>query len=306
MPIGRCRLCHAESDLQLSHIVPGFIFRWVRETSANGYLRFGENPNRRVQDGLKRHWLCARCEGVLSRSETAFAEGVFYPYLNGTFSLPYEKWLLQFCVSVSWRILQLYREESHDMEEKYSPEMLQKIAHAEEAWRMFLLDRREHPGPFIQHILPLEGIHTILHPSPELSPNLNRYLMRSIQVDLCRSDMSNFVYCKLPRFIIVGVIDEKRPNQWRGARVRLRRGVIEPRSFYLPGEFFEYLNSKARHETELLGSISTRQRERIEQSFRENAKRFVGTDAFFAMQNDIAMFGDDAFTQSDPESGPSS
>lgn len=82
--------------------------------------------------------------------------------------------------------------------------------------------------------------------------------------------------------------------------------MIEPRKYYLPEKFFEYINSKARGETEILNSISTRQRARIDQSFRENAERFVGTDAFLAMQNDIEMFGDDAFTQSEPDRDPSS
>lgn len=80
MPEGRCQLCGSESILQLSHILPAFVFRWMRETSGNGHLRFGEAPNLRVQDGLKRHWLCASCESLFARSETAFADQLFHPY----------------------------------------------------------------------------------------------------------------------------------------------------------------------------------------------------------------------------------
>lgn len=306
MPAGRCRLCHTEGDLQLSHILPAFLFRWVRETSANGYLRFGDNPNHRVQDGPKRHWLCVQCEGVFSRSETAFAEGLFYPYLNGDSPILYKKWLLPFCVSVSWRVLTFYKEESQDTKRNYSPEVLRRITEAETAWRMFLLGQTEHPGRFIQHLIPFDAIAAISNPGLDLSPNMNRYLMRTIQMDLCRSDRSNFVYCKLPRFVIIGLIHEERPNHWQGTKVRLKRGLIEPRRYRLPWAFFEYVNSKAKREIELLRSISSRQREKIEQSFSENAERFVGTDAFLAMQSDIQMFGDDAFFWSEPDADFSS
>jgi hypothetical protein len=303
MPVGRCRLCHVDGELQQSHILPAFLFRWVRETSANGYLRFGATPNLRVQDGLKRHWLCAGCEGVFSRSETAFAEKLFYPYVNGNYTILYEEWLLRFCVSVSWRVLTFYKEETQ-FAKNHGPEALQRIAEAESTWRMFLLDKREHPGRFHQYILPFEAIGSISNPSMDLSSNLNRYLMRTIDTDLCRSQTSNFVYCKLPRFAILGVIHEERQNQWQGTKVRLKRGLIEPQRYTLPAVFFEYLNGKSRREVELLRSISPRQHERIEQSFRDNAERFVGTDAFLAMQYDIDMFGDDAFTWRDAGSDP--
>jgi hypothetical protein len=50
------------NELQESHILPSFVYRWMKETSATGYLRFGQQPNLRVQDGVKRHLLCANCE----------------------------------------------------------------------------------------------------------------------------------------------------------------------------------------------------------------------------------------------------
>ncbi len=303
MSKSHCRLCNADKELQLSHIVPAFIFRWVRQTSANGHLRFGMNPNLRVQDGLKRHWLCAGCEGILSRIETSFAENLFYPYLKGTYSIQYEEWLLRFCVSVSWRVLTFYKEETQ-LDKYYGHEALQRIVKADTAWKMFLLGKSEHPGRFHQHLIPLDAIESISNAKSDLSPNLNRYLMRTVDMDLCRSQITNFVYCKIPRFVILGSIHEEHPNQWQGTKVRLKNGLIQPQRYTMPRAFFEYLNGKARREIELSSSISPRQRERIEQSFRANAENFVGSDAFTAMQNDIEMFGDDAFTWHEEENDP--
>jgi len=79
MPISLCRLCRATKELQESHILPGFVFRWKKETSATGYLRFGQQPNLRVQDGVKLHLLCRECERRFNNWETEFANRIFTP-----------------------------------------------------------------------------------------------------------------------------------------------------------------------------------------------------------------------------------
>ena len=45
-------------------------------------LRFGDNPNKPVQDGFKQKLLCSECEGRFSKFETYFANNFFYPYIN--------------------------------------------------------------------------------------------------------------------------------------------------------------------------------------------------------------------------------
>ncbi|MDQ6987940.1 MAG: hypothetical protein Q9M25_09070, partial [Mariprofundaceae bacterium] len=60
---GTCRLCGQEQDLQKSHVIPSFVYKWLKETSGTGFFRFGMEPNKRVQDGHKFYWLCKECEG---------------------------------------------------------------------------------------------------------------------------------------------------------------------------------------------------------------------------------------------------
>lgn len=171
MPKGQCRLCGVESALQLSHILPAFVTRWLRESSGTGKIRLGTSPNRRVQDGPRRHWLCTSCESRLSRSETSFAEKLFYPYVNGGSShFVYGEWLLHFCVSISWRVLQHYKDES--ALNNYEPDVIACIAEAERTWKAFLLDQLPHPGRFPQHLFPLGGIEAIQSQSESLSPNI--------------------------------------------------------------------------------------------------------------------------------------
>ena len=299
MPDGQCRLCDAESNLQLSHVLPAFVFRWLRESSGSGHIRLGMLPNRRVQDGLKRYWLCTSCEGLLSRSETAFATNLFYPYTSGESSqFVYGEWLLRFCVSVSWRVLQFYKEETSL--KNYEPNAATRIAEAERTWKAFLVGQLPHPGPFQQHLIPLDAIEEISSRPDYLTPNINRYnryLMRTIDMDLNRGRTTNFVYSKLGRFAILGFVREDHPSRWQGENVHVQTGRIEPRKYTMPKEFFEYINSQVQREVELRSGISPRQVEKIDQAFRANRDNFIGSDAFVAMEHDIRMFGDAAFTQ---------
>jgi len=48
-----CDLCNNNYDLQDSHIIPGFLLNWLIKTSATGFIRSTEQPNRRIQDGWK-------------------------------------------------------------------------------------------------------------------------------------------------------------------------------------------------------------------------------------------------------------
>jgi hypothetical protein len=293
MPSGLCRLCERQSELQLSHVLPAFAYRWLRESSGNGHLRNSQEPNKRAQDGLKFYWLCAECEELFSRNETAFAGRLFHPYLKASRQIfPYSSWLIQFCTSVSWRVLRFYRDEVHL--QTWEPEALASVDSAEAIWRDVLLGKRSNPGAFQQHMLPLDQISKA---SGEFSPNINRYLMRAVQLDICRGSNSIFTYAKLGRFIILGFIHEPKLTRWKGTKVHATHGYVEPRKFVVPAALADYLNEKARKMHDALASMSDRQAERVETAFRENIERFAGSDAFLAMQADVEMFGNEAFSK---------
>src|ERR1700733_10651325 len=105
---GICRLCHIRAELQGSHIIPAFVFRWRKDTAPTPYMRASDNPNRRVQDGPTEFWMCSNCEQKLGDWERKFSCTVFRSLTeNGTCRVQYGDWLLKFCVSISWRILLL-------------------------------------------------------------------------------------------------------------------------------------------------------------------------------------------------------
>lgn len=294
MPSGNCHLCGKEAELQNSHVLPAFVFRWLRETSGTGFIRSNAAPNRRVQDGLKRYWLCSACEQNFGRNEKSFADWLFYPFLqfpDGDHR--YAQWMMRFCVSVSWRVLHYFDTESEP--DEWSEDQRQQIRRAELAWREYLLGERPRPGEFAQHFIPVDRVG---HATFELESNINRYLMRAVDLDLLRGESSILTYAKLGRFVIIGAIRDPNAARWKGTKVHPSQGAIRPRNFSVPESLFEYFNYKANHIRMTLESISPAQRQKMDRAFRENIERYRNSDAFKALHADVEMFGNDAFSSS--------
>ncbi len=303
MPLGRCLLCDTHGELQHSHVVPAFAYRWLRESSGTGHIRTNQEPNRRTQDGPKHYWLCASCEERFSRSETAFTGRLFHPYLeNSGRVFPYSEWLCYFCGSVSWRVLRHFlQDQPLDEWKNCSPEEREHVLQAELAWREFLLGKRQNPGRHQQHMLP---VNQVSESRGDFSPNLNRYLMRAVHMDVCMSGRSSFTYAKLGRFLILGFIDEPNPTRWKGTKVHARQGLLQPRNYEVPAALGHYINEKATQIREAMSTISGRQKAKIDSTLRANVERLVSSDAFSALQADVELFGDAACARNEsPEKG---
>ena len=298
MPGGVCKLCGSAADLQLSHILPAFAYRWLRDSSGTGHIRVSQDPNRRVQDGLKLHWLCVDCEQRFSRAEDNFSSRLFHPYLKhsgGVFA--YSEWLPYFCTSLSWRVLCYFRDvtglSGWDAEESRQADQ------AEIVWRSYLLGESKRLRSHFQHLLPLDRI---TEATGDLATNLNRYLMRAVHMDIIRGPQANFTYSKLGRFVVIGQIAEPHPSPWKGTKVQAAHGCIEPRNYQLPGQMRAYWNQKAGEMRQKMAGLSPRQKQKIDDAFRANVDRFVGSDSMQALLADIEIHGDDAFSPVGPAS----
>ncbi|SDX41543.1 hypothetical protein [Paenibacillus sp. PDC88] len=92
----KCALCENESDLMQSHIIPKFVFRYLKKASFTGRLRNVSTPNNPLQDGDKMSLLCAQCESLFNANETQFANQVFFSFKKDGFNgLSYDVWLHQ-------------------------------------------------------------------------------------------------------------------------------------------------------------------------------------------------------------------
>lgn len=208
-----CRLCNEHRPLQHSHILPAFVFKWLKK---DGFIRHAESINQRAQDGAKAYWLCSSCEALFNGWETRFANEIFHPTNEqGLSTLRYGEWLLKFCASISWRSLLYIRERSSLTE--YSQEEIDSVSDAQKTWAEFLRGERDHPGTFEQHLVPFGPIKT--NTSIKFPPNINRHLLRNVEIDLARGASTIFVFSKLGRLAVLGFVRLENPIVGSAARL---------------------------------------------------------------------------------------
>lgn len=290
--IDRCRLCNQERELQESHIIPSFVYNWLKETSVTGHLRFGETVNKRVQDGIKSYLLCWDCEQLFAKFENTFSKEVFIPLHRDVPINPYGKWMLKFCASVCWRVL-IYSKECQAL--NHFPEDLSSSADsALLIWQDLLLDKRPHPDTCEFHILPFRGFIED-RTDPNLPSNFNRYMARSTDIDVACSKTQAFVYAKMARIILIGFIEMHHRERWRDTKIHVNRGILEKKHYKIPSSFGDFLYHKAQRLQEINRTLSERQWDKISKDYEKNREKYLDSEMFRVMTHDYIMFGDDAF-----------
>ena len=290
--IGQCELCDQEKELQQSHIVPSFVYKWMKKSSVTGYFRHGETPNKRVQDGDKVYLLCKDCEQRFGTWEDIFAKKVFIPLHEGGSFERYGKWLLKFSTSVSWRVLIFFR---NYLDLNHFPNnLLPSVDKALNTWKDFLLDKQPHPVSFEQHMLPFTGFIKDCN-DPELPSNFNRYVARSIDIDAACSKTEAFIYVKMCRILLIGFIAMDYPNLWRDTKIHVNRGILEKKRYKVPITIRNFMYYKAKRVQKVQRSMTDRQWDRLGQDYEKNPEKFRDSEMFHAITRDSIMFGDAAF-----------
>lgn len=290
--VATCALCQKEAELQLSHIVPKFVFRWHKTVSPSA-LRSSENPNIRVQDGLKEYLFCSDCEQLLSGWEDRFARDVFRPFQEEDTSeliVRYGDWALKFATSLSFRVLHYYKAQGLP---HFSEELLKESDQALERWRLFLLGEVSHPGIYEQHLVPFDVIAT--HDHPNISPFMNRYITCTVDTDPVCSDSSAFIYIKLFRVLVFGHIKMER-KYWKNTKLHVREGLIGGKVDYsMPDYILNYMNDKANHVSQKGGEISERQTQKIEESYEKHKEKMSNAPVTRGVLYDVMHSGNKAF-----------
>jgi hypothetical protein len=227
-----CALCKNEASLRASHIIPKFVFRLLRETSATGFMRSGLNPKKRAQDGLKVALLCDDCEQLFSRWERDFANEVFTPMVREKVAeVTYSDWLLKFCVSISWRVLT--HVSGQNLLSHLGQQQKRQSARALDRWSQFLLGKVSHPDRFEQRLVILSTLRTA-PPGRLWQPNSNRYILRSVDVDIASNESSAFTFSKIGPIALFGMIEAD--GHWRGTKVNANEGVLGVSPYNMPVE----------------------------------------------------------------------
>lgn len=133
---GNCKLYDIYTELRESHIYPKFVIDYFKVTGSK-YLRRFVEPNKRMQDGIKKHLLSHDAERKFSLSEKWFSENIFKSYQeNLSFSFEYDENLYYFSISFLWRVLLL----NLDYDGIISAPFFDTICKAQTDWKLFLRD----------------------------------------------------------------------------------------------------------------------------------------------------------------------
>lgn len=275
----KCRLCRSEfKPEEESHIIPSFVFRWLKKTSATGYIRHSEQINRRPQDGLKCHFLCGECEDLFGKFETEFSKRIFHPYVqNDTHHTEYCEYFLRFSTSCIWRVLEYTTQEG--LPPHFRGRHSSALSEAKEKWRKYLIGENEFPEENTIHCLPVSGV---ISSDMKLPDRINRYYMRAIGGDVACSNTEAFVYVKLGPFILFGLIAYPDPTHWVGTKID-KNGTFRPHDTVVPHQFGEYIHGIAAQYNEVEDQMSEKQKKIIYKSYEKDEGRVLDSDTMKAM-----------------------
>ncbi len=293
----RCALCCGSSELQASHIIPGFVFNWLRKTSATGHFRFSQNPNLRVQDGWKPQMLCRDCEQLFSTWEKMFAEECFVPLNSGDVrNISYGPWMLKFATSVSWRVLRAFA--ANDGLAGFPDHIMTRVNDALTAWSQYLLGQQSNPGPHEQHMFVVDVIDSAS--IADVPPNISRYFARAVEIYVAHTQDAAISYAKMGRVVLFGFVAMKYPRRWKGTKLHVRHGQFGQRDIELPSDVGDFLFGRARLAAKSYSQLSERQHTRIRESYSRNPDRAAQSETLRAMNHDVSMFGSNAFEATQP------
>lgn len=218
--IDKCSLCGNTSNLCQSHIIPKFVFRWLKETSATGMIRGQKDPNKLYQDGFKTKLLCKICENKFNKWETQFANKIFWPYIKKERdSFDYEEWLTKFIISLNWRLLINWPKE----DEVLSKRIQEKLSIAEYRFRKYLLNQRKKYGHYQNNLIFVDYIESANFDVPT---GLTRYLGRTIDAIIAYGKKELWMYIKLGKIISITIIYGQKLLDWKDSRIEPLKGTI--------------------------------------------------------------------------------
>lgn len=286
--VSLCKLCKKSDDLRVSHVLPRFVGKYLKDTSATGFLTaVDENGNpSRSQDLYKRRLICDKCESVLNEAETFFANKVFYPFKKEELkSIPVDGRLGMFAVSVSLRALWIMQLVKHPLVERWKDQ----LDGLETEWRNYLLKTPNFvKGNHSHHILLCN--EAILAAGVKNSPTLIHSVLRTSAYYLFEKFDKAYVFANLAGVQIISMIYPPELPVSRGLEVYPNQtfGVDSPSGIGWGG-YFQNLLELARKCDSARSRLSVAQRKMIERSMdKDPEKAAISEDArIYRMQQEL-------------------
>lgn len=271
-----CKLCQDSDDLQDSHILPKFVGKYLKETSATGFLTAidTEGQPSRSQDICKTRLLCSRCESILNKAETFFANTIFHPFKQGgPMTIPIDDRLGRFAISISLRALWVMQLVEHPLADKWKD----KLCELETEWRNYLLETPNFiMGTNSHHILLCN--EALLAAGLRDNPNLILHVMRTSAFYLFEKFGKAYIFANLAGVQIISMISPSELPVSRGMQVYPNQtfGVDTPGIGW--GGYFKNLTQFSRELDAIGNSFTDAQKETIEQAMIKDPERFANSE----------------------------
>ena len=223
-----CALCSNTAKLEKSHIIPKFVFKFLKKDSFTGRMRVTAEPNKAVQDGEKVDLLCDECESIFQKVETYFSNKVFRPYKLGEFKeLKYEdSKIFDFITSVNWRIL--YAELNVNLNSKensFNSRQLAILQRDEEIMRNYLLGKRKDLCNIENHLFFSDKVTGM----GVLEKDLLSVAKESVQGYVVSSadEKSFYVLTNLLGVYIITILKRSKKEVWKNTYIKKDGGKIK-------------------------------------------------------------------------------
>jgi hypothetical protein len=283
-----CKLCKKNDQLKISHVLPRFLGKYLKETSATGFLTAVDVNGKpsRSQDLYKRYLLCDQCESVLNEAETFFADKIFYPFKkNELQAIPEDDRLGKFAISVSLRALWIMQFVEHPLADRWK-DQLQGL---ETEWRNYLLKTPTFAkGNHSHHILLCN--EAILAVGLKNSPNLIHSVLRTSAYYLFEKFEKAYVLANLAGVQVISMISPPELPVSRGTEVYPNQtfGVVTPPGIGWGG-YFQNLLELARKCEEARSRLSVPQNEIIERAMNKDLERATMSEdgRIYRMQQEL-------------------
>jgi len=273
----KCNLCKKDKQLKRSHIIPKFIYRWIKKSSVTGGIRGNNNPNLRKQDGDVEKFLCAECEQKFSVIEKYFKEHFFDEAKNNSIKksvVTIE--LFDFCVSLIWRCLKFRVVNDYKLDELTTSEknIINEFLNKCETYlrdnNLNVLD------PFNFHIIP-----TTENMEEKGKINYNSFVNQRGTDHSYRAfceDKEGFdyllFYVKIPFFLIVVEIIPNSKYQWLATKLEIGETVCNESNIEFDNIVIEILDTihinKEISKEKLSEVQSKKLKERVERELKNN------------------------------------
>jgi uncharacterized protein YlaI len=283
--IEKCALCRKEKELENSHIIPKFVFKWMKKTGSSK-LRQLTAINKSVEDGPTKKLLCGDCEDEFSAYEDYFARFFFHPLLDniienkGPITIPsidYNENLYLFSMSLLWRGLKWnINNDNIPMEHE---EQLNRI---ESKWQTFLANKN-YPDE-------ANSIHMFIADKTQdfegKPQRFDFYMMRGTDATVASGEGQLFIFSKIARFLFIVPLIGFEEKDFINTNIQAAGGTYINPQIIEDSRISGFLVNRANEIHKYANELSEKQQAVIKKNFDKEKDNLDGSDLHRSLTED--------------------